>query len=142
VSTRSRHWLWLGVLSAVLNVFLIGFLAGRHALGPGGCGGRGSMRAERHGPMQQMLSQTDRARLKQQLGQVRAAREQVRDALAAEPFDPAQLEAALARLREQSAAIQLDMHKGLLESVRNATPEQRKRLASSPILKRPLGMRH
>lgn len=140
MTVRSRRWLWLGVLSAVLNVFLIGFLAGRHALGPGGCGGRGPARGDGRGPMQQMLTKVDRARLKQQLGQVRAAREQVRETLVAEPFDPAKLEAALTRLREQSSAIQLDMHRGLVESARNLTPEQRRRLADSPVLKRPLGM--
>ena len=140
MTVGSRRWLWLGVLSAVLNVFLIGFLAGHHALGPGGCGGRGFQRGEGRGPMQQMLTKLDRARLKQQLGQVRAAREQVREALVAEPFDPAQLEAALARLRERSAAIQLDMHRGLVESARTLTPEQRNRLAESPALRRPLGM--
>jgi uncharacterized membrane protein len=130
----SRRWLILGLVSAVLNVFLIGFLAGRHALGPGGCGGRG-FRHEAHAPLAKQLPPEDRARLHQKLGAVRDARSKVRDALLREPFQAAQLEAALAALRERSAELQLDMHRELLENAGQLTAEQRRRLADSRLLR-------
>jgi uncharacterized membrane protein len=129
----SRRWLILGLVSAVLNVFLIGFLAGRHALGPG-CGARG-FRHEMHAPLAKRLPPEDRARLRQKLEAVRAARSQVREALLREPFQAAQLEAALSVLRDRSAELQLDMHRELLENAGQLTVEQRRRLADSRLLR-------
>jgi uncharacterized membrane protein len=139
MSERSRRrWVVAGVLSAVLNVFLIGFFAGRHVFGPGGCGPRGFM----HGPraaFHERVPPEDRARLRQKLVSLREAREQVRAALLREPYDPAQLAEALTNLRKHSAEVQEDMHRMLLEGASKLSPEERRRLADSRLLGKPLG---
>jgi uncharacterized membrane protein len=140
MSERSRRrWLVLGVLSAVLNVFLIGFLAGRHAFGPGGCGPHGFMQGPR-AAFHERVKPEDRARLRQRLGAVRQAREQVRAALQREPYDPAQLEAALTGLRERAAEVQQDMHRMLLEGAGKLSAEERRRLADSRLLGKAFGL--
>jgi hypothetical protein len=85
--------------------------------------------------MQRRLPEADRARLRQKLEQVRLAREQVRTALQREPYQAAQLEAALATLRERAAELQLDMHKQLLDTAARLPSEQRRRLADSRFLR-------
>jgi uncharacterized membrane protein len=140
MSERSRRrWLVLGVLSAVLNVFLIGFLAGRHAFGPAGCGPRGFMQGPR-AAFHEHVKPEDRARLRQRLAAVRQAREQVRAALQREPYDPAQLEAALTGLRERAADVQQDMHRMLLEGASKLSAEDRRRLADSRLLGKAFGL--
>ncbi|HET6340206.1 MAG TPA: periplasmic heavy metal sensor [Polyangiales bacterium] len=138
MSAWPRRWLILGLASAVLNVFLIGFLAGRHAFGPAGCGTRG-FRHDNHGAFAKRIPEGDRTRLREKLEGVRSAREQVRDALLNDPYQPAQLEAALTRLRERSAELQLDMHRQLLETAGHMPVEQRRRLAESRFMRPPLG---
>lgn len=125
-----RHWLILGLASAVLNVFLIGFLAGRHAFGPGGCGMRG-FRHDNHGPLAHRIPEEDRTRLRQKLDGVRDAREQVRGALLAEPYQAPRLDAALLTLRQRSDALQVDMHQELLEMAGRLSLEQRRKLADT-----------
>jgi uncharacterized membrane protein len=125
----SRRWLVLGLASAVLNVFLIGFLAGRHAFGPGGCGMRGFRHD--HGPLARRISEEDRARLREKLEAVRDAREQVRSALLQEPYQAPRLEAALLTLRQRSGALQVDMHQELLEMAGRMSLEQRRKLADA-----------
>lgn len=133
----SRRWLVFGVVSAVLNVFLIGFLAGRHALGPAGCGARGFRHnmQEMHAPFAKRLQPGDRARLREKLSSVREARARVREALLQEPYRAAQLEAALGALRERSAELQLDTHRELLENAGQLSIEERRRLADSRFLR-------
>jgi len=133
-----RRWLIAGILSAVLNVFLVGFLAGRNAFGPSGCAARGFGRHHR-GEFQKYVSPDEREHLRSQLAEVRNAREDVRAALAREPFDRAQLEASLAALRQHSAEVQLDMHRMLLEGADKLTAEQRRRLAEARFLRPALG---
>lgn len=140
MSDRSRRrWLVLGVLSGVLNLFLIGFLVGRQAFGPGGCGPRGFMRGP-HMAFHDRVKPEDRARLRQRLGEVRQAREQVRAALLREPYDPAQLETALSSLRRRSDEVQDDMHRMLLEGAAKLSPDERRRLADSRLLGKAVGM--
>jgi uncharacterized membrane protein len=134
MSAWPRRWLVLGLVSAVLNVLLVGFLAGRHAFGPAGCGAHG-FRHENHAPFSRRVSEGDRARLRQKLEGVRVAREQVRAALSSEPYQASQLEAALNTLRERSAELQLDMHRQLLETAGHLSVEQRRRLADSRFLR-------
>ena len=136
--SASRRWIVIGVISAVLNVFLIGFLAGRHAFGPAGCGMRRFGR-DVHAGFQHRVPEAARARLRGQLEQVRVAREQVRAALRNDPYQPAQLEAALSTLRERSAELQLDMHRQLLETASHLTAEQRRKLADARFLRPVLG---
>lgn len=135
-----RRWLILGVGSAVLNVFLIGFLVGRQVLGPGGCdGGRGIGRPFHRHEFRQYVGAEDRKRLKDSVRDVRQAREAVREALTREPFDRARLEAALGTLRERTSGIQLEMHRVLLERASSLDADQRKRLAESRLLRPALG---
>lgn len=134
MSAWPRRWLVLGLCSAVLNVFLIGFLAGRHAFGPAGCGTRG-FRHENQAAFSRRVPEGERVRLRQKLEGVRVAREQVRVALSSEPYRATQLEAALNTLRERSAELQLDMHRQLLETAGHLSVEQRRRLADSRFLR-------
>jgi uncharacterized membrane protein len=138
-----RRWVILGVVSLVLNVFLVGFVAGRYAFGPAGCSPRGfspGARGER-GAFFGQLAEGDRAELRRRAGAVREAREAVRAALIAEPFDTARLDTELSKLRERSGELGLQMHHNLLEHARTATPEQRRRLADARFMRRgpPLG---
>ena len=134
----TRRWLVVGVISAVLNVFLIGFLVGRHAFGPAGCGARG-FRHESHAGFRQRVPEAVRARLRERLEEVRVARERVRAALVAEPYSAPQLEAALTTLRERSADLQLDMHRELLDAAGRLSAEQRRKLADARFLRPALG---
>jgi uncharacterized membrane protein len=134
MSAWPRRWLVLGIISAVLNVSLIGFLAGRHAFGPAGCGARG-FRHDNHASFSRRVPEGDRARLREKLEGVRVAREQVRVALSNEPYQAPQLEAALQTLRERSADLQLDMHRQLLETAGHSSAEQRRRLADARFLR-------
>lgn len=136
--SASRRWIVIGVISAVLNVFLIGFLAGRHVVGPAGCGMR-KIGRDVHAGFQHRVSEAARAKLREQLEQVRVSREQVRAALRSDPYQPAQLEAALGTLRERSAELQLDMHQQLVETAGHLTVEQRRKLADARFLRPALG---
>lgn len=138
MNTWPRRWLILGLASLVLNLFLIGFLAGRHAFGPGGCGMRGFKRDD-HAPFSRRIPDTERVRLKEKLEGVREAREQVRNVLLQEPYSAPQLEAALTRLRERSAELQLDMHRQLLETAGHLSVQQRRRLADARFMRPALG---
>ncbi len=60
---------------------------------------------------------------------MRRARREVREALAAEAFDPARLEAALAELRTRGSGAQAAMHGAMLELASSLTPEARRALA-------------
>jgi Spy/CpxP family protein refolding chaperone len=140
MSARPRRlWLIAGIASAVLNVFLVGFIAGRQAFGPGGCGARGFGRGEHRGEFQKYVSSEEWARLRAQLAEVRKARKDVREALEREPFDRARLEASLSALRQHSADVQQDMHRMLLDDASKLTPEQRRRLAGARFLRPALG---
>jgi len=57
-----------------------------------------------------------------------AAREQVREALAREPFDKAALEQALAQLRKETEASQAVAHRALVETAASASPGLRDEL--------------
>jgi uncharacterized membrane protein len=69
--------------------------------------------------------------LRQRREAVDAARLAVRDALAAEPFRPEALDAALARLRAETVETQAAFHTALVQIVRDLGPEARHRLAGS-----------
>jgi uncharacterized membrane protein len=62
---------------------------------------------------------------------VDAARRAVRDALVAEPFDPAAMDSALAGLRVQTDAAQVVLHRALADAARELNAEDRRRLADS-----------
>jgi hypothetical protein len=124
-------------VSVVLNVFFVAFWTARSA---------------RHWRQQRMPDSfsgaIDRApaigekwnRHGALLGQRReavdAARMAVRDALVAEPFKPESLEAALAKLRAETAETQAAFHAALVQIVRELGPEARHRLAQSGWIER------
>jgi uncharacterized membrane protein len=58
-----------------------------------------------------------------------AARVPVRAALEKEPFDPAELERALAELRKKTSGSQEKVHAALVDVAKQATPEERRELA-------------
>lgn len=137
-----KRWVLIAlVISAALNLFALGFIAARSlrphhhehhvARGPF-MGPRGMMR-EGFGPEARPLLDAimDRHResLRGERSELRKARRAVRDALVAEPFDPAQLERALAGLRARTDSSQQRMHAALVELARTLPAEQRKLLA-------------
>jgi uncharacterized membrane protein len=56
------------------------------------------------------------------------ARQAARDALVKEPFEPAALEQSLAKVREQTAVMQADLHRRLVDVARSGTKESREKL--------------
>ena len=131
MSTR-RLALLLGI-SVVLNVLFIGFWAGqltRHGHGPRGSetfDGR-TMRGvwKRHDAMLRPRSEA-----------LEAARRRVTQALVAEPFQPEALDAALAQLRVDTDGAQRALHRALVESARDLSPEDRRQMATSGWLVAP-----
>lgn len=65
----------------------------------------------------------------------RAARQEALAALAAEPYDPARLDAAFARMREADAALAQTFHAAVARTLSELTPEQR--AAAAEALTRP-----
>lgn len=135
-----KRWVLIAlVVSAALNLFGLGFIAARslhppHMHGEHGpfMGPRGMMR-EGFGPearpMLDKIMERHGASLRGEHGELRKARRAVRDALLQEPFDPAQLERALAGLRARTDSSQARMHEALVELARTLPLDQRKLLA-------------
>ena len=64
---------------------------------------------------------------------IRAARDEVRQSLESEPFDPERLSQALAALRRETTSSQAVLHESLVELARGMNIEQRRRLAGLAI---------
>jgi uncharacterized membrane protein len=64
---------------------------------------------------------------------MRAARDEVRQSLESEPFDPERLSQALAALRRETTSSQAVLHESLVELARGMNVEQRRRLAGLAI---------
>jgi uncharacterized membrane protein len=115
-------------VSVLLNAFLVGLWAGR-AMKTGMW--RAHEPAENDmGPMRGVWRNRD-ALLRPRGEAVDAARRSVREALVAEPFDPAALESALGGLRAQTDSAQLALHRALVDAARELGPDERRRLADS-----------
>lgn len=130
------HWLLLA--SLVLNGLLGGYLIGRISGSPHW---RGHMAGDAPSPfglssLPTPLREAMRAKLRENRGEarqmfegLRAARGELREAIGAEPFDPARLTAAFAELRTTQGALQQNLHGIAVEVVTQMTPDERKRLA-------------
>jgi uncharacterized membrane protein len=110
--------------SVLVNVFFVGLWAGRFV--------RGATRQEvdRTATMRGVWRRRD-AVLQPRSEAVDAARRAVREALVAEPYDPAAMETALAGLRTQTDAAQVALHRALADAARELNAEDRRRLADS-----------
>ncbi len=142
MTTLPRRWRIAIAGSLLLNVLVIAALA-TLALRHGRDGADGAtMAAGLPSPraMQRVLQPHERAAMAEvfgprrraiglglvELGEARAA---VRDALLAEPFDPAALEEAFGVLRAQDATLAGDVHAGLAELAARLDADGRRRLA-------------
>jgi uncharacterized membrane protein len=137
---RTNRWLIGGlVVSLVANLLLVGFVAGRMSgfAPPPGFGPDPTVGFFR---MLGFLSEERRATiapdLRKQMHQIvpvlrkiRGDQRDVFEALTADPFDAAALEAALADLRANLTATQIASHAAFVEMVRALTPDEREALA-------------
>lgn len=120
---------WALALSLGLNVFLIGFVSARWLQRRTDTSAhevrhdrRDGMRSRWRHPSPEMRAQHE---------ELSAARRQVADALAAEPFDRERLQRALEKLRTETGAGQALLHEQLLERASQGSHEERKALAQS-----------
>lgn len=151
-SDRSR-WLTIAlVISLGINLLILGAIAGHLLSGqrhmwqrPGmmqGEAGRGSDRPgdmviqrmtaalpAEHRPAFEAAMAQHRAQLVEAGRTVRDARMKVRDAMVAEPFDPAKLDAAFAELRARSQELQTAVHAGVSAAAAKLPADARQKLA-------------
>lgn len=131
-------WLLLAA-SVALNLFGLGLAVGRFgALRQHSRSDEVDPRAFlRHsglreaGPEVKQILKARREEVKARMRTLAQAREQVRVALEAEPYDPAAVERAFAQTRELTGQMQADLHNALLEVSGKLSPAQRKRMADS-----------
>jgi uncharacterized membrane protein len=136
LSGAKAKWLLGGAIASLcLNLFLVGgMIAGRvHGPmgGPEGKGGGMVMATVPH-ELKPVIREKLKARgpeFKQERENMRALRLNVADALAAEPFDPAALDAALATLEQSAGKLLHHAQEGLAQIAAELTPEQRKQWA-------------
>lgn len=146
LSGAKAKWLLGGAIASLcLNLFLVGgMIAGRvHGPmgGPEGKGGGMVMATVPH-ELKPVIREKLKARgpeFKQERENMRALRLNVADALAAEPFDPAALDAALATLEQSAGKLLHHAQEGLAQIAAELTPEQRKQWAEGW---RKMGSRH
>lgn len=136
ISGAKAKWLLAGVIVSVcLNLFLLaGMVAGRmHGPwgGPGGRGGGMVMATVPH-ELRPVIRDKLKARgpdFKQERDNLRELRLRVADAMGAEPFDQAKLEAALAELEQSAGKLLHHAQEGLAQIAAELTSEQRKQWA-------------
>lgn len=130
------------VVSIGINLFLVGFITARFIFDTGNSE---SIRDFERGPiglygatqalgnprpMKQLLSK-HLHNFRPNRNALREARRKVANALAAEPFKPDVLKAALNEVRQTTQASQAVMHKALIELAESLTPQERKKLSMS-----------
>ena len=137
-----NRWLIGGlVVSIVLNLLLVGFLAGRMAPGAGFVAVRpdptigiyrmiGFLPEARRDEVKSMLRGEARQRFPE-IRQIRGSHRLIREAVTADPFVRGDLEEALASLRRQLGATQVAAHASFVDIVGKLTPEERDRLAEA-----------
>ena len=139
---KSKWLVGVLIVSVVLNVAAVGFLAG--FLGKGKPGGRvvdptvGLALLMRHLPEERrqelaregapVLSDGElRRSIRISMRELRSAQRTIGQAIAAEPFEPENLAAALARYREHFADNQAGNHQALVDILARLTAEERRR---------------
>ncbi|MCK6449595.1 MAG: periplasmic heavy metal sensor [Alphaproteobacteria bacterium] len=152
-ANRGRRRGWRGpalFASLVLNLFLIGLIAGgwahhRHGLGwiVGMPGERGAPRFAGGPPIRQAvqsLPEADQRVFKETMGAlrpeigreqqaIRRLRERATEAVRAEPFDRAGFLAAMAELRQKQLGIQTRVHAGTADALSKLSAESRGQFA-------------
>ncbi len=139
---KSKWLLGLFVLSLALNLALVGFLVGRSSADfRGGDPTRGfprwammEMSQERRESLRPAIAR-HRGDLRRQLFAMRGHHDTLRIAVAAQPYDPAALDAALADMRAAYAQVESANHAAFREFVSQLTPPERQQLAEQ--LERP-----
>jgi uncharacterized membrane protein len=153
VSGGPVPWRTIAVLALAANLGLIGAIVG--AVAAGGRFSRDEPQAPavtraagaspQGGAIRAALAdlpEAERQRVRRALGQAfldarplrreaRQAREGLRQAVAAEPFDPAAMSAAFARVRAADAAAQAAVHDGLVKALEGLEPHQRERIVKA-----------
>ena len=131
--------IWLALAGSIaLNMFGLGVFAAR-GLGPRDHGGHD---AGRHafihqsglhsaGPEVQSIMKQHRGAVRERVHALTDARKRLRDALTAEHYDPARVEAGFSEVRDKSSAMQADMHGVLSDVAKHLAVEQRKRMANA-----------
>jgi len=135
ISGAKAKWVMAGlIVSVCLNLFLLaGMVAGRMHGPMGGPEGRGGMVMATVPPeLKSVIREKLKARgpeFREEKEKMRELRLRVADALAAEPFDPAKLDAALAELEQSAGKLLHHAQEGLAQIAAELTPEQRKKWA-------------
>ena len=146
IGSLSRRMRILVIASLALNVFGIGAIAADAIMSRGHGGLFGDCRPPRftglpsprelrealpeddHAKLNALM-EANRAQFRQRLDALFAARQQVADAIRAEPFDRAKLETAFAALREREAAMATGTQDWLATFVAQLEPESRAKVA-------------
>ena len=136
ISGAKAKWLMAGaIVSLCLNLFLLAGMAAGHMHAPWGGpeGGKGGMVMATVPPeLRGIIRDKLKARgpeFKQEREAMRAQRLKVADALAADPFDPVALDAALGELEQSAGRLLHHAQQGLGRIAGELTPEQRKQWA-------------
>ncbi len=133
---KSKWLLAILVLSLALNLALVGFLIGRSSAGfAGGDPTRGfprwamlDMSPERRAELRPAMS-SQRASMRRQLRGMRKHHDALRAAVAANPFEAAALDAALADMRTAHAQVESLNHAAFREFVSQLSAAERQQLA-------------
>ncbi len=136
---RTNRWL-IGALvaSLIMNLLLVGFVAGRmsgfgppHGVGPDPTVGfyrlLGFLNDQRRAAITPVLRKQMSA-IVPLLRKIHGDQKNVFDALSADPFEPAALEAALADLRSNLSAAQIASHRSFVTLAESLTNDERKSL--------------
>jgi len=114
-------------ISVVLNVLFVGVWAGQWARR-----GHATHGAETFdGRTMRGVWKRHDAMLRPRSEALEASRRKVTEALVAEPFQPEALDAALSQLRTETDGAQRALHRALVDSARDLSPEDRRQMATS-----------
>ena len=148
MNNNSRRMTIALAISVIFNLFLVGFVTARFVLGRPGRPGHAARiipapssfyardYAGAREPMKRFFRQ-HADRFEPRRKELLAVRQRVARALAAEPFDPESLRAALAELRTATADSQVALHNALVITAGSATPAERRMLSASRLLRLP-----
>ena len=141
MGVRARSWLL--VVSLALNLFLVGLMAG-HRLSPPPIPEAvpgtvfadlrrmaDVLPAETRGEVRQLF-EAHRPEIIRGLMAMRAARDDIRDILLTDPYDPEALQTAFDALRDRTAEVQSVVHAALVEVAGRLGPEERLAIVREP----------